>query len=364
MNDPRGLERVLRVHFESRANRTVLDGQLARVLAITARTAQRPAWLVALRSNPMTTISIPARPAIPRAAWLLIVLGLILALALAALYVGRPSTPFNGRIVYGRMDKALGDTVIYTINPDGSHGRQLRPETHEGPHWSPSGDEIGLGGAFVKADGSRYREAPLGPGTLTLIDWAYSPDGTRLLCEGFVDGESAAALAIHGIYTVRASDGGDMVRVTQPGDFGVPGGYSPDGRHIVYMQWAVDREFGPVFIVDVDGTNRHQLGTVTAASVDWSPDGRSILATGGGRLFTIDVATGTTTRILIKDIPEADIYAAVWSPDGTRILFSRPISDSNTDLFTMKVDGSDLVRVTNDPDEERFMDWGTHPLDG
>jgi hypothetical protein len=80
-------------------------------------------------------------------------------------------------------------------------------------------------------------------------------------------------------------------------------------------------------------------------------------------LQCIDVG-GHRGPLGIRAEPNAIIYAARWSPDGTRILFKRPIGDGdNTDLFTMRADGTDVVRVTNNPDDDRFFDWGTHPLD-
>jgi len=72
MNEQRDFEQVLRAHFEARAERTVMDGQLATILDRTVSRRQRPAWLAALRSPSMSASSIAARPAIPRAAWLLL----------------------------------------------------------------------------------------------------------------------------------------------------------------------------------------------------------------------------------------------------------------------------------------------------
>jgi len=57
---------------------------------------------------------------------------------------------------------------------------------------------------------------------------------------------------------------------------------------------------------------------------------------------------------------------AIWSPDGSRILIKRymngDVPNPNMDLFSMRSDGTDLIQVTNDPDDDRFMDWGVHPL--
>jgi Tol biopolymer transport system component len=34
-----------------------------------------------------------------------------------------------------------------------------------------------------------------------------------------------------------------------------------------------------------------------------------------------------------------------WSPDGSRILFTRRVDEVNFDIFTIKPDGSDLLRL-------------------
>ena len=365
MNGHRDLELTLRAHLGARAERTVLDGQLATILDRTAGERQRPAWLAALRSPSMTATTIAARAAIPRGAWLLAVLALLLGLALVAAMVGGPrppEAPVNGRIVFGRFDPALDDTVIYAANPDGSQEVMLRPEIHEGPSWSPDGTQIGLTDAVMNADGSGYRSRDFSQDGLALAAWDWSPDGERLLMEGWDPANDSPNDSRHGIYTVRADDGGDLVRLSQPGDFGIPGAYSPDGQTVVYTGTFEGVE-NAVILVDVDGTNHRRLGTLTAGGPTWAPDGRSILVSSNAHLYSIDVATGAAALLRKQGAPDAQLWGGVWSPDGTRILFAQYISGTNVDLFTMLADGTDVVRVTDTPDEERFMDWGVHPLE-
>jgi Tol biopolymer transport system component len=168
--------------------------------------------------------------------------------------------------------------------------------------------------------------------------------------------------SVHGIYTVRANDGGDLVRLDQPGDFGVPGSYSPDGQTVAYSG-TFDRVENALILVNVDGTNRRRLGSLTGGAGSWAPDGRSILVSSRDRLYSVDVVTGAATTIRIKTATAAQLWGGVWSPDGTRILVRRHISGDNVDLFTMLADGTDVVQVTNSPENEVFMDWGVHPLD-
>jgi Tol biopolymer transport system component len=368
MTTQRNLELLLRAHFEDHADRATSNDQLGAVLDATAGLRQRPTWLAALRSPSMTaTATSTGWRAAPRAAWLLVAVGLLAAALLAAYLVGsqnRAGPAINGQIVFGRFDESLGDTVIYVVNPDGSHLRAIRPgEIYEGPTWSPDGSRIALGHAVVDADGSNYRAWDQSGNAFNVECWDWSPDGQRMLCEGFSD-SAADDVSIHGVYTVRASDGGDLRRLSEPGRAGIPGAYSPDGRMVAWGEECGDDGPCNLIVANVDGSGQRRLGIRQyGAGLAWAPDGRSILASNAGDLFSIDVATGQATQIVINGDPTAEIHGAQWSPDGTRILIKRAMGPDNNDLFTMLPDGTDLVQVTNDPDDDRFFDWGTHPIE-
>lgn len=46
----------------------------------------------------------------------------------------------------------------------------------------------------------------------------------------------------------------------------------------------------------------------------------------------------------------------VWSPDGERLAFESDLA-GNWDIWTMKIDGSDLKQITNGHTQERFASW-------
>jgi dipeptidyl aminopeptidase/acylaminoacyl peptidase len=122
----------------------------------------------------------------------------------------------NGRIAFARFDPALGGTVTYTANPDGSRVQQLFTHGHsEGPRWSPDGSEVSISTACT--DGEEDCAATIvdpGTGTFRQFKWPdptletncgkWAPDGRRLACESFgvTDPER------NGIYSIRSSDGG------------------------------------------------------------------------------------------------------------------------------------------------------------
>ena len=63
---------------------------------------------------------------------------------------------------------------------------------------------------------------------------AFSPDGTRIVLGGSTGSDTTALYhpEVNGIYTVRASDGGDLVRLTHRA--GTHPNYSPDGTQVVF----------------------------------------------------------------------------------------------------------------------------------
>jgi Tol biopolymer transport system component len=78
-------------------------------------------------------------------------------------------------------------------------------------------------------------------------------------------------------------------------------------------------------------------------------------------LYSVDVRSGLATRIVIPSIPGPEIVGGVWSPDQTQILFKR-LTDV-IDLYVMNADGSGVHQITSDPNDDRYIDWGTHPLE-
>ena len=97
--------------------------------------------------------------------------------------------------------------------------------------------------------------------------------------------------------------------------------------------------------------------------MSWTLDDTAILAmSDDGRMHRVDVATGGLEPVRIAAEPDAELWGGVYSPDGTRILFRRP-QGTFADLFTMRADGTDVIRLTTTSEDERFPAWGTHPLD-
>jgi Tol biopolymer transport system component len=305
-----------------------------------------------------------------------------LLMALTAMPAAAKPRAVNGQIVFGRDDPLLQDTVLYTINPDGSHEHQVAPYGLECPHWSHDGSVIVTcgspdGGAtrIIDPDTGSYRDVPMpDPGKYFVGCFVPSPDFERLACEGF----SPTDPSLNGIYTIRTSDGGDPRRLSSNTGDDIPGDYSPDGRRLVYDHFPGDAERDGLYVVNVNGTGARKIAPCCTSPGNWSPKGNKIVIS---RRANPDVhstiwvlhSDGSGLRqipVIGLDCggPNADPAAygcanPAWSPDGEKIVFRRttPGVGKGGDLYTINADGTGLTQVTHDGDVE-FPDWGTHPL--
>jgi Tol biopolymer transport system component len=315
-----------------------------------------------------------------RLATLAVLMGVLVAVTPAA---ARPAG-HNGQIAFVRADPVVGHNV-YTVNPDGSHEQQLLsdPVDLNGPHWSRDGGAIvafaaGDGSAawIVDPDTGTHRAIPNpDPGKFNFFFACSvpSPDFERLACGG--GGEDPSS---NGLYTVRASDGGDLRQLTSNTIEDDLGDYSPDGRRLVYFHFNGWDETG-LEVVKVSGRGTRQIAPCCASGGSWSPHGNEIvfsLIDPGfefhSTLWLVHSDGSGLRQIAMPQSfcggPTADpdtrgCVNPVWSPDGKKILFrlTTPGFGEGGDLYTINADGTELTQVTHDGDVD-VADWGTHPL--
>jgi Tol biopolymer transport system component len=289
------------------------------------------------------------------------------------------------RIAYSKILPG-GGADIFVANPNGSDEQQVPTadlvEDFGVPVWAPdasrllitnmlrfdgAGDLLPFRPSIVNPDGSNYHLLPAIGAPFDMYCHAWAEGGTRLLC-GF-GGDHP------GIFSVRASDGGDARRLTTNpfGNTDVAWSMSPDGSQFAFLRYRPGPMPGPkpfqteqvgIFVANLDGSNVRQVVAFGVAqphelaSASWSPDGRQILSTTkSGRLFVVRV-DGTGLRQLTLDVASnrTYAYAPAWSPDGKRIIFGM-FRDGQPDLYTADPDGSHVVQVTNSPDFENGPSW-------
>ena len=259
----------------------------------------------------------------------------------------------------------------FTSNTDGSDEQRLLPPGTEGPRWSPDGTKLSvlasnsqglIGAGTVNADGSDYVQFESPDPALNLGCFAWSPDGTRLACEGWDDTDPSR----NGIYTVSSTDGGDLTRVTRSPDgrHDIPGDYTLDGTQIIFSRAqpdpGVDGDDSHLMVAKLDGSDEHPLSDQLMGGGALSPDGTTILADSGRTLVLVPVGGGPATPIRIADAANVVSFEeGTWSPDGQWIVFTlHPRDTPHADIYIMRRDGTDLLQVTHTPDhDDEFPDW-------
>ena len=110
-----------------------------------------------------------------------------------------------------------------------------------------------------------------------------------------------------------------------------------------------------IYVVDADGDNMERLTATpgTEFRCSWSPDGRRIVydfLTSTGGIMAMNDDGSWKTRFIENEGNVVYVYPA-WSPDGGKIAFIKAtqIEESweYTDIFVMKVDGSNVTQFTD-----------------
>ena len=181
----------------------------------------------------------------------------------------------NEKIVFGRWNQALSDTVIYTMNADGTNVKKLSQGAAECPRWSPDGTRIATCGSPTGAAVRIYDPADLSFVDLPMVDPAvlftagslWSPDGHHFALEGF--GQTRGSL--NGIYTIRSSDGRGLRRITSnPGGDDNPFDYAPDDSRIGFIR-TTRNGTQALYTVKLNGGGLHRITPATLSDYEVRP---------------------------------------------------------------------------------------------
>jgi Tol biopolymer transport system component len=270
-------------------------------------------------------------------------------------------------IVFERLVPGQEDRDLYTVAPDGGEPRLLRSPGGY-PHWSADGNTLAFNGCLDPpgcTNGVALLERTTGevhgfpmpdPGLFTACAiWA--PSGRTLACEGNSDG-----LGRNGVYTVRASDGNGLTRITRsPGD-DLPLTYSPDGRRLLLDRGTGEgSEHHALFVTRADGSDPHRITPwgYSDDSASWSPDGATIVFGTSGSLYRVSPDGKGFAKLSVQTpdgLPVTYVFDVAFSPDGQRIVFS--VAGAEPGLYLAARDGSDAERLTTSPAEDHHANWG------
>jgi Tol biopolymer transport system component len=286
---------------------------LAATLERTARTRPLPAWRLPERWLPLATIAV-RRPSVPRGAYLLIVIAILVVAFAAALvlYVGSHKLPpligpaANGRIAY------IAGGQLYTADTDGTHILQL-------------------------TTGSTLKNEP-----------AFSNDGTRILYWSYTAVPNAGPVDVK--LNVANADGTDArVLLADVSNTASNPRWSPDGRFIA-MSSAADGAVSHLYVVAVDGSGVKDLGDFAgagASSPSWSQDGQRLAVLVGQDPYTQHIwivnRDGSKAQQISKgSYKEVGEWggAAEWSLDGALLLFSAGDNAGYKGQYIVGLDGA------------------------
>jgi Tol biopolymer transport system component len=319
------------------------------------------------------------------------VVGAVLVLTAAGAVATAPGD--NGQIAFRRYlgpDRTSG--AIFTIAPDGTAERQLtrppRPASDDFPDFAANGSFVAFQRCrdacaiyTVRADGSKLKRVGPAPGCAGSGARrachqnsypAVSPDGRRIAFVREFGRLRNEQIEHVGIYTMRA-DGSQVRRVTLPrtrtAEDRAPQ-WSPDGRRIVFVRHnesAKPAGRQAVFVVGAGGTGARRVTPwkIDAGDgPDWSPDGNRILFRAPesddfleSDLFTIRT-DGSDLRQVTHAPANTKVFSASFSPDGTAITLGLSGIDGEADVFRMGIDGGGPVAVTRTASWDSAPDWG------
>jgi len=270
-----------------------------------------------------------------------------------------------GKIVYVcQFSKRSGFNQICIMNADGSGLRVLTPPNNNDdffPSIAPEGNSV----LFASDRSGRYQIYELNLESEQLVQLtdfedkqAYAPavshDGERIVY--YVRTTDVNYPNSHNLWIMNR-DGSDAHAITSRSGGAWDPAWSPDSQYILFASETVG--IPQIYIIEANGNNPVQVTDFDGirGRNDWSADGLTLstyIGTPWDRdIFIFDLA-GENARQLTDG---GNNLAPSFSPNGEWIVFmsyrDNIRQDLGCEIYIMRVDGSDVTRLT----ENDICDW-------
>lgn len=273
---------------------------------------------------------------------------------------GPVSPALTNSIVF--VSDRSGSSQIHVMNGDGTVISQLT--TIEGvkswPAISPSGRTIaftngdttvdGSGDIFVvNSDGTELKQLTMSAGSNRKPTW--SSDGSQIAF-------SSTRMGKLDIFVMNA-DGSGQTNITNNVSFDFDAAWQPHANRILFVSNAFDPGTSLERIVSMTSTGDSLVPLVYGVQPEWSPSGTKFLFKTATDIWISVTADGSSTRLLVSD--SSRHFTPTWSPDETRLAFSR-VANDREELWTMSAaDGGDEHRLTaDDQGNNSYPTWTRH----
>ena len=227
------------------------------------------------------------------------------------------------------------------------------------PRWAPGHhtlvwNEAGAPARLMAYDAASGAVSALVSGIDAQQPPVWAPDGERIAYRSASGDDEDPDL-----YMVSLADGA-TTRLTFNPARELIGDWSPDGQWIIFTEAGNDG----LLLRNPDGVNRIALTDGADSGPIWSPKGDRIAflrrTESGHDIYILrptesDDWTEDTDELAVAQEDE-DEFAPAWSSDGRRLAYVAQVREQ-TEIFTVRVDGSEREQLTQNTADDLMPAW-------
>lgn len=275
-----------------------------------------------------------------------------------------PSEPTGKIAMTCQMDKDINREHICIVNADGTGYRRLTSEDnirHFYPSISPDGQSVVYSAYNEQTKHYEIYEYNISTSEIKQLTFALgdlnapeiSPDGSTIVFTRFYnDPERPTSWLIN-------RDGSNPREVSA--DRAIDPTWSPDGKQILFA--SVFNGLSQLSIINIDGTGLRQVSNLPAlrGRSDWAP--QDLIVTYSGKPWERELfimkPDGSDQRQISPS--GGNSQGPSFSPDGQWVTFTAYFDRyevNGCEIYIMRVDGTDLRRLTNNEYCDYQPRWG------